>query len=99
MTHYIINARATQDLSEISEYLAEISLERSDRFLQDFDRKCLQIVNFPLSGKSYGEIHPDLRGMVFQGYLIFYRVLENEVEIMRVIAGRRDLRSLFDRSS
>ena len=37
--------------------------------------------------------------MIFQGYLIFYRVLENEVEIMRVVAGRRDLTSLFDRSS
>jgi plasmid stabilization system protein ParE len=49
MTHYIINVRATQDLSEISEYLAATSLERSDRFLQDFDRKCVQIVNFPLS--------------------------------------------------
>ncbi len=99
MTQYIINVRATQDLSEISEYLAGISLERSDRFLQDFDRKCLQIVNFPLSGKSYAEIRPDLRGMIFQGYLIFYRVLENEVEIMRVVAGRRDLTSLFDRPS
>jgi toxin ParE1/3/4 len=96
MTQYIINVRATQDLSEISEYLAGISLERSDRFLQEFDRKCLQIVNFPLSGKSR-ELRSDLRGMVFQGYLIFYRVLENEVEIMRVIAGRRDLTSLFDR--
>jgi toxin ParE1/3/4 len=99
MIQYIINVRATQDLSEISEYLAEISLERSDRFLQDFDRKCRQIVNFPLSGKSYTEIRPDLRGMVFQGYLIFYRVLESEIEIMRVIAGRRDLTSLFDRPS
>jgi toxin ParE1/3/4 len=99
MTQYIINVRATQDLSEISEYLAGISLERSDRFLQDFDRKCLQIVNFPLSGKSYGELRSDLRGMIFQGYLIFYRVLENEVEIMRVVAGRRDLTSLFDRPS
>ena len=93
---YIINTRATQDLSEICEYLVSISLTRSDCFLQDFDRKCLQIVNFPLSGKSYAEIRLDLRGMVFQGYLIFYRVLENEVEIMRVIAGRRDLKSLFD---
>ena len=98
MTQYIINVRATQDLSEISEYLAGMSLERSDRFLQDFDCKCLQLVNFPLSGKSYGELRPDLRGMIFQEYLIFYRVLENEVEIMRVIAGRRDLTSLFDQS-
>ena len=98
MTQYLINARATQDLSEIAEYLAGISLKQSDRFLQDFDRKCVQIVNFPLSGKSYGELRPDLRGMIFQGYFIFYRVLENEVEIMRVIAGRRDLTSLFDQS-
>jgi toxin ParE1/3/4 len=95
MNQYRINALASRDLDRIADYLAEIDMQMSDRFLQDFDRKCQQIVSFPMSGRNYATLRPDLRGMAFKSYIIFYRILENGVEIIRVIEGRRDLPSLF----
>jgi len=46
-------------------------------------------------GRSYGEIYPDLRGIPLDGYIIFYRVLDDGIEILRVVNARRDLPSIF----
>ena len=43
----------------------------------------------------YSDIEPDLRGILLESYIIFYRVLEDGIEIMRVVSGRRDLFALF----
>ncbi|WP_407888923.1 type II toxin-antitoxin system RelE/ParE family toxin [Scytonema sp. NUACC26] len=52
-------------------------------------------MNFPNMGRSYAEIRPDLRGLLLDRYIIFYRVLDDGVEILRVINARRDLPSIF----
>jgi toxin ParE1/3/4 len=36
-----------------------------------------------------------LRGLSFSGYIIFYRVGDNVIEISRVVSGSRDLEALF----
>jgi toxin ParE1/3/4 len=48
MKRYLIHPLATQDLDEIATYLGDINLEASDRFLQEFDRRCVQLVAFPM---------------------------------------------------
>jgi toxin ParE1/3/4 len=98
MNRYVINILASRDLNEIAEYFSQNSLEAGEQFFQEFNRKCQQIVTFPNSGKSYAEIHNDLRGLPLQGYVIFYRVLDDGIEILRVANGRRNLPSLFDES-
>ncbi|MCL1475991.1 type II toxin-antitoxin system RelE/ParE family toxin [Argonema antarcticum A004/B2] len=41
-------------------------------------------------------MRPDLRGLPLNGYVIFYRALDDGIEILRVVSGRRDMPSLFD---
>lgn len=95
MSRYLINILASQDLNEIADYFAENNLEAGERFFQAFNRKCQQLVAFPNIGKSYAEIRPDLRGLSLEGYVIFYRILEDSIEILRVVSGRRNLPALF----
>jgi toxin ParE1/3/4 len=95
---YVINILASRDLNEIAEYFAQNSLEAGEQFFQEFNRKCQQIVTFPNSGRSYAGIRPDLRGLPLEGYVIFYRVLDDGIEILRVVSGRRNFPSLFDES-
>jgi toxin ParE1/3/4 len=99
MSRYVINVLASRDLNEIADYFAEHSLKGGDRFFRAFNRKCQQLVNFPSSGKSYAEIHPTLRGLSLENYVIFYRLLEDGIEILRVVNGRRDFPSLFEESN
>jgi toxin ParE1/3/4 len=99
MSRYVINILASQDINEIADYFAQTSLEAGERFFSEFNRKCQQLVAFPNSGKSYAEIRSDLRGLSLEGYIIFYKVLDEGIEILRVISGRRNFPSLFEKSN
>ncbi len=99
MSRYLINILASRDLNEIADYFAKTNIEAGEEFFQDFNRKCLQLVAFPSSGRSYVEIRSDLRGLPLKGYVIFYRILEDGVEILRVLSGRRHFPSLFEDSN
>jgi toxin ParE1/3/4 len=93
---YVINILATQDLKEIANYFTTNSIEAGEQFFRKFDRRCEQLINFPNIGRSYAEIYPDLRGLPLDGYIIFYRVLDDGIEILRVVNARRDLPSIFE---
>ena len=98
MNRYVINILASRDLSQIAEYFSQNNLEAGEKFFQEFNRKCQQLVSFPNSGKSYPEIRADLRGLLLEGYIIFYIVLDDGIEILRIVSGRRNLPSIFDDS-
>jgi len=70
VSRYVINILASQDLNEIADYFAENSVEAGERFFQDFNRKCQQLIAFPNSGKSYESIRPGLRGLSFEKYIV-----------------------------
>jgi len=38
---------------------------------------------------------PDLRSVLVLPYVIFYRVMDSSVDIVRVVHGRRDLDAIF----
>jgi len=99
MSRYLINLLAIQDLDEIADYFANNNLEAGEKFFRAFNRKCQQLVAFPNSGKSYATIRPRLRGISLEGYIIFYRILDDGIEILRVVSGRRDFPSLFEESN
>lgn len=95
MSHYVINIQASQDLNNIADYFFERDVDAGERFFQAFNRKCQQLAKFPSMGRSYTEIRTSLRGVPLQGYIVFYKVRNNGVEILRVISGRRNLGDLF----
>jgi toxin ParE1/3/4 len=98
MNRYVINVLASKDLNEIADYFAGKNVEAGERFFRAFDRKCQQLISFPNIGKSYAAISPELRGLSLEGYIVFYKTLEDGIEILRVVSGRRSFPSLFDES-
>jgi toxin ParE1/3/4 len=48
-----------------------------------------------MMGRSYPELALQLRGIPLDGYIIFYKVTDDLTEIVRVVRGDRDLRSIF----
>lgn len=98
MSQYILADEAIEDLKEISDYFFTHNIEAGERFIQAFNRKCQQLVKFPNLGRSYSAIVPNLRGILLDGYIIFYKVSEDRIEILRVVSGRRNLDELFSES-
>jgi toxin ParE1/3/4 len=95
LTRYLIAPDAAKDLDEISEYYAAHNIEAGEKLLDEFEAKCKYLVSFPKIGKSYRTLRIDLRGISCSGYIIFYRITEDAIEILRVVSGSRDLEALF----
>ncbi len=95
MARYSINVLATQDLNDIANYFATYNVEAGEKFFQSFNQKWKQLVSFPNNGKNYEEIYPNLKGIPLSGYIIFYRIIDDGIEILRVISERRDLPAIF----
>lgn len=93
---YIISPAAIADLDNITDYFAERNIDAGEQLLDEFRKKCRYLTQFPFMGRSYSEIRSYLRGLPMQNYIIFYRVIDNGIEIMRVIKGDRDLEAIFE---
>jgi len=91
----IISPTASRDLETIVDYFLAINVEAGDNFAIRFEQKCKNIANFPMMGRSYPDLALQLRGIPLDGYIIFYKVADDLTEIVRVVRGDRDLRSIF----
>ena len=95
MKQYIISPEANKDLEEIIDYFASRNIDAGERFIDEFNKKCRYLANFPNMGRSYSDVKDYLRGVSLNGYIIFYRVTDIGIEILRVVSGYRDYQSLF----
>ena len=99
MMRCYISPLASQDLEAISDYFVARNIEAGERLLEEFTRKCRNLLTFPNMGRSYDFIRPRLREIPLDGYIVFYQVADDAIEILRVASGRQDLETLFtDRS-
>jgi toxin ParE1/3/4 len=99
MSRFIIAVEASADLDEIGDYFLDRSVEAGERWFQDFNQKCKYLAQFPSIGRSYSDIRSYLRGVPLSGFIIFYRLKGNGIEIMRIVSGRRNLDEIFSDES
>jgi toxin ParE1/3/4 len=91
-----------QDLIEQATYIAENNLDASDRFLMAAEDTFKFLGTMPAIGKLSGFTHPrlaDVRQYAIKGFkssLIFYRVTDDGVDVLRVLHGARDLEALLE---
>ncbi len=93
---YIISPPALRDLQDIIDGLSGNRLEAGEQFLNQFEAWCQRLRRFPTIGKPYDGLSVGLRGVILDKYILFYRLNDEVVEIVRVVDGRRDLISLFN---
>jgi len=90
---------AIHDIEQIADYIAkQFGLEQSEKFLSKLDAKFSRIVRFPNLGRQRNEILPGIRSLSVDAYLILYIPIGQDIEILRVVSGYRDLTALFDDS-
>src|SRR5262245_53409279 len=90
-------SKALADLTEIATYIARDSFEAADRFLSASEETFLLLAKAPLLGQACPFTAPEVAGTRvwrvkgFPKHNIFYRVVDEGVEIVRVIHGARNL--------
>lgn len=96
MTSVRISEAAESDLDAIWLHIAGDNPLNADHFL---DRLVSSIVNTlataPLAGRAREEFGEGLRSFPFETYLVFYRLHQDAVEVVRIIHGARDLGAIF----
>ena len=93
----VVSLRARSDILEIHTYLSERSLIAGDRALVRFSERFNELCDFPLLGPDRSELRASLRGLVIDGYIAFYLVEDDQIVIVRVLDGRRDIAKEFSR--
>lgn len=97
----ISHPQAERDLEECIVYIGEEDIEAAQSFYLAFVTSLDHIAQFPLSGSPREFSNPQFHGIRmwivkgFENYLIFYRVTEKAVEVIRVLHSARDLEELF----
>jgi toxin ParE1/3/4 len=87
---------ARDDLLAIGLYISEDDPVRAESFVGELEAKALQIVEWPRSFPSRDDISLGLRAAAHGRYLLLFRELREEVRIVRVVHGARDLPRMFD---
>ncbi len=94
---------AVKDLSDITDYLARVLCNKKAAldFIDALDRSISRIQSFPYSCEIYHAqslTDSEYRVLPVSNYLVFYVVLDNTVEIRRIVYNRVDLNEILKHS-
>jgi toxin ParE1/3/4 len=88
----ILRTRASRsDYDEIWSYLAVRDLAAADRLVDQLDATLMIIASAPHIGRKVEELAPDLRSFPVGNYLIFYRPVEDGIQLIRLLHGAREI--------
>jgi len=80
------------DLQDVIDYLAQYSIDAAQEFLDELDKRLLQVCHFPKSCEVYCH-NPTLRRLVIDKYLVFYEANEKSqvISVYRILHSSRNI--------
>ena len=93
---------AVDDMDEIFSYISQDNIAAAEMMLEKINGRVALLGEFPnlgsvLSDEEYTMVKRGYRFCVVHPYLVFYRIIGNNIIIHRILHGRRDyLRELWE---
>ena len=97
---HLRSRQAESDLDEIWYYVAKTSgsVEIADRLVDAVAERFFLLARYPSIGRARDvDLRPGLRSFPMGEYVILYRIDGEDVLILRVLRGSRDIEGLFRR--
>lgn len=90
--------QAKEDIANIADYIAEQS--KNKRIGKEFAKrildKCKELASIKgMIGVERPELRAGLRSHPFGNYVIFFIYNDNNLEVVTIIEGHRDIKSMF----
>lgn len=92
---YVLSPLAEADLDELWQHIAYDNEPAADGMIFKIFEAIDLLVRTPFAGRAREELLLDIRSFGVHPYVIFYRPTSEEIEIVRVLHGARDIESLF----
>ncbi len=96
MARLVILPAARADLIEIGDFIAADSPQRALSFVAEIEAGMRETAERPGSFPARDELHQGLRAARHGRYLIFFVEQGDEVRVVRVLHGARDLPRAFE---
>lgn len=98
MAKYYLTNKAVEDLAEIWNYtFEEWSENQADKYYHLLLDSCQEIAENPNQGKKYQDVSAELLGYKSNQHILFYQITsDDEIEIIRILHGRIDLKNKFN---
>ena len=87
--------QADDDIFEIAAWISKDKPVAALDWIDRIDEAVTRLAEFPGIGTRRDELAPALRSWPVGNYLIFYREIPDGIELVRVMHGARNLRSIF----
>ena len=95
-SYYQLSLDADRDIEEIFDYTEkEFGFNKAVAYVEAFEPLFENLLSNPSLGRKRDEIKIGLRSILKAEHVIFYRVLEDHIRIVRVLHGSRDLPKFF----
>ena len=102
---FVKRSNVDDELTEIFCLIAQDKIEPAERFLVVAEESFRRLAQTPHLGCVFETQRPRLAGIRFypmpspyRNYLIFYRILPDVVDIIKVVAGMRNLEFVMERT-
>jgi toxin ParE1/3/4 len=95
---HVCSPQADSDLDGIWYYVATESgsVEIADRLIDSLTGRFFLLANYPNIGRRRDDdLRPGLRSLSVGEYIIIYRLQDEDVLILRVLRGSRNIEALF----
>ncbi len=95
---HILSPNAEAELDEIWYYIARGSgsVEVADRWIDSLTERFYLLATNPYIGRRRDDdLRPGLRSFPVGAYLVLFRIAEEDVHILHVVRGSRDIHALF----
>jgi toxin ParE1/3/4 len=99
MARPYLTDRAETDLQHIWEAVAEHSRVYADRLIEQITSKAQMLADMPGVGRRREDLLSFLRSYPLGNYVIFYRLVDDGIEVIRVLHGARNIDRFFGKSS
>ena len=94
---YKLSIAADKDLNDIFDY-TQIQFGKSQAitYLNEIESIIFLLLNNPYLGKERNEIRLELRSIKCNSHIIFYRIFQQHLRIVRVLHTSKDLEQFSD---
>lgn len=89
MTRCTFSPRAVRNLARIQGYISQDKPRAALEFAEKIEERCRELANAPQSGRPLPSFRRNLYSIPFRTYVIVYRILDSQIEIVDIFHGMR----------